>query len=106
MLARRLAALTTGRTVINLAYRMIHPFLPAIARGLGVSLADVALIVSVRSLMGIFSPPLGAIPDRLGRKIALLIGLGLFAASLIVVAIWPTYPVFFAAMLLVSAGKL
>jgi len=102
----RLAALVSARTALNSAYRMIHPFLPAIARGLGVSLADVALIVSVRSLLGLFSPPLGSISDRLGRKIALLIGLALFAASLIVVAVWPVYPVFFAAMILVMVGKL
>jgi MFS transporter, DHA1 family, inner membrane transport protein len=102
----RLGALVGARTAINTAYRMIHPFLPAIARGLGVSLADVALIVSVRSALGIFSPPLGAMSDRLGRKIALLIGLTLFASSLAVVAVWPIYPVFFGAMILVNVGKL
>ncbi len=84
---------------------MIYPFLPAIARGLGVSLFDVDLIVSARSLLGVISPPLGSISDRLGRKIAMLVGMGLFTASLAVVSVWPVYPVFFLSMLLVAAGK-
>jgi len=44
-----LLVLTSARTVVNSGYRMVYPFLPVIARGLGVELSDLALAITARS---------------------------------------------------------
>jgi predicted MFS family arabinose efflux permease len=41
-----------------------------------------------------------------GRKFAMLVGLLLFTAGMVLVTLWPTYPALFAALLLASASKL
>lgn len=94
------------RTVINTAYRMVYPFLPAIARGLGTDLSVVALAVTARSSLGLLGPLLGASADARGRKISMLGGLGLLASGLMLVALWPTLASLFVGMLLVGAGKI
>jgi len=65
---RQLAALFFARVVLNTAYRIVYPFLPAIARGLDVSIASASQLVSLRLLPGLAAPWLGALGDRLGRR--------------------------------------
>lgn len=98
--------LTIARTVVNTAYRMLYPFLPTIARGLGVSLESITLAITLRSSLGLFSPVFGLIADRRGRKTAMLIGLLLFTGALLLVAVWPTYPALFLSILLVGVSKI
>lgn len=94
------------RTVTNTAYRMVYPFLPAIARGLGTDLRVAALAVTARSSLGLFGPLLGASADARGRKISMLGGLGLLASGMLLIGLWPTLVSLFAGMLLVGAGKI
>lgn len=94
------------RTVINTAYRMVYPFLPAIARGLGTDLSVAALAVTARSSLGLLGPLLGSSADARGRKISMLGGIGLLASGLMLVALWPTLASLFVGMLLVGAGKI
>ncbi len=101
----QLAAFTATRTVLNTGYRMVYPFLPAIARGLGVDLATVAQAVTARALLGLLAPLYGSLADRRGRQQAMLIGLGIFAAGLVSVALLPGLPTLFAALILGAAGK-
>jgi predicted MFS family arabinose efflux permease len=98
-----LALFTSVRLLDSTVFRMVFPFLPALARGLGVPVESVAMVVSVRSFPGLFGPPLGAIADMRGRKQALIGALVLFAMSMFIVGIWPTYAVFFIG-LVVSGG--
>lgn len=102
----QLAAFTTTRTVINTGFRMIYPFLPVFARGLGVSLQSMALVVTARSILGALSPILGSIADVRGRKSAMILGLLAFGAGYMIVPIRPVFAVVFAAFLLSMAGKL
>lgn len=97
-------ALTRG--VLNTGFRMVYPFLPAIARGLGVDLEAVALAVTIRSTVGLASPLLASSADQRGRKAMMLFGLGLFTGGLLLVTFWPTYLALVAALLLSAAGKL
>lgn len=70
-----LGVILFSRTSLNIPIRLTYFFLPAIARGLGVSLAAASVLVSARSAMGIVAPVLGSQSDRWGgRK---LMGLGL-----------------------------
>lgn len=99
-------AFTLTRTIINTAFRMIYPFLPAIARGLGVSLESITLGITLRSAMGLLSPAFGSFADVWGRKRALLLGVLLFTVGMILVALSPTYPALMVSLVLVGASKI
>jgi predicted MFS family arabinose efflux permease len=94
------------RGVINTGFRIIYPFLPTIARALGVSIESVALAVTARSLIGVSGPLIGSAGDILGRRRAMLLGLLLFAGGSLLVAFWPTYPGLLLALILGAVGKI
>jgi predicted MFS family arabinose efflux permease len=102
----QIVAFAVARTVTNTGHRMIYPFLPTFARGVGVSEETIALAVTARSGLGLFSPMFGSLADRRGRKAAMIAGILSFASGMAVVAVWPTYPALVMALLLGSAGKL
>jgi hypothetical protein len=62
------------RTVMNVAFRMVYPFLPALARGVGVDVTLVAHAVTARNALGIAGPVLGSLGDVRGPGIGLLTG--------------------------------
>jgi predicted MFS family arabinose efflux permease len=93
------------RLVLNTGYRMVYPFLPVFARGLGVELGAVSLIISVRSLIGALGPFLGTIADSRGRKTGMLAGVVLFTLGTFVVAVWPALLPFALALILITLGK-
>lgn len=97
--------ITLARLVLNTGHRMIYPFLPTFARGLGVSLETVALGVTARAGLGLISPLLGSLADRHGRRRSMLAGLTVFAASMLLVTVWPTYPALFIALVMAGVGK-
>jgi len=101
----QIALFTLARLVLNTGHRMIYPFLPTFARGLGVSLETVALGVTARAGLGLVSPLLGALADRHGRRRSMLAGLTVFAASMLLVTVWPTYPALFVALVMAGVGK-
>jgi len=101
----QLVAATFARLVVNTAHRMIYPFLPDFSRGLGVSEAALSQLISVRGALGMASPFFGVIPDRLGRRHAMLIGLGLFCGAMLLLGWLPIYPVFFAVSILIVVSK-
>ena len=105
-LPSQLLVFTVARTVVNSGYRMVYPFLPVIARGLGVELSDLALAVTARSSLGLASPFLGSFADVVGRRRTMIFGLLLYSASLMIVGLWPTLPALFASLILAAAGKL
>lgn len=88
----RLAALIGIRVVLNTAHRMIYPFLPVFARGLGIDLATVSALVANRSLFGIATPFLFPFIEPRGRRFGMLIGTGLVSAALGLVALRPSLP--------------
>jgi len=95
---------TAIRLAVNTSTRMVYPFLAVFARGLGVDLASISLVLTVRALMGALSPLLAPIADRSGRKTSMLLGLGIFTVSATLVAIWPSYTTFFLAVVLGFLG--
>jgi predicted MFS family arabinose efflux permease len=87
----RLAALVFGRFLLTTASRMVYPFLPELSRGLGVSIAQLARLLSFRSVISMFGPLLGTLSERFGRKPLLLAGIAIFSIGVGVIAIWPTF---------------
>ncbi len=84
---------------------MVYPFLPIIARSLAVAPAAIILGVTARSALGLGTPLLGALADRIGRKPALLAGVAIFIAGGLMVALHPSYPTLVLALLSVGLSK-
>ncbi len=101
----QLLAFSAARLVLNTGHRMVYPFLPRFARGLGVDLEAIAHIVTARSALGLLGPVFGLLADVRGRKTAMLIALLIFATAMLIVTAWPTYPALFIALLLASVSK-
>ncbi len=93
------------RTVLNTGFRMIYPFKPAIARGLGVEESAIDLAVTARSTLGLFSPLIGTVGDVRGRKVAILAGLLIFVGGMALVFLLPSYPTVLLAMIATTASK-
>lgn len=85
---------------------MVYPFLSVFARGLGVDLLTISWVMTARSLMGLLGPFLAPIADLRGRKISMLLGMGLVVGSSLAISFFPVYPVFFAGMLGIALGNL
>ena len=78
-MVRMIVAAILMRLTVDTTARMFYPFLPEISRGLGISLAQGGLLMSLRSSMIFLSPLFGAYTDRRGAR-------NLLAAALIVQA--------------------
>lgn len=87
----QLAAIVFGRLAINTSIRMAYPFLPAIARGLGVPLTSVAQLVALRSFAGFLSPLFSPLSERFGRRLLLALSMVGFGLGCLIVFLWPSY---------------
>jgi len=61
--------------MLNLAVRVTYPFLPAIARGLGISFQQAGLLVAARHCMGLTGALWGVVSERKGYGWGMMIGL-------------------------------
>ncbi|UCG20476.1 MAG: MFS transporter [Deltaproteobacteria bacterium] len=64
-----------SRLMLNLAVRVTYPFLPAIARGLGISFQQAGLLVAARHCMGLTGALWGVVSERKGYGWGMMIGL-------------------------------
>ena len=93
------------RTILNTAHRMVYPFLPIFARGLGVDISTMSLLMTGRSLIGATSPLFASIADRRGRKFGMLLGTVIFTLGVGLVAIYPNIWTLAIALILAVLGK-
>ena len=100
-----LSAMLLARIALNISYRITYPFLPVIARGLGVDLTSAGLLVTARAAGGLASPVFGPLSDRYGRKRLMLAGVALLIAGAAACAILPFYAAFLAAFVLFGVAK-
>jgi predicted MFS family arabinose efflux permease len=77
---------------MNTAYRFVYPFLPVIARSLGVPLEQAAFLISVRHIAGLATPAVTRVIGRGERRRRLILtGLLLFVAGSAVTAMTSAY---------------
>ncbi len=100
-----IAFFTLIRVNNNTIIRMAYPFLPILAAGMGVDVAALSLALSASLATSAAGPFLAPIADRRGRKSGMRIGLGLVVLGALLLALWPSYPAFFAAILLGNLGN-
>jgi predicted MFS family arabinose efflux permease len=77
---RGLTGVVIARLAVNGGIRVVYPFLPVLAHGLGMSFQVLALLVASRSLAGIAGPVLARVVARF-RQRALMLGSELVVAS-------------------------
>jgi predicted MFS family arabinose efflux permease len=87
----QLAAITLARFFLNTGLRMVYPFAPAFARGLDVPVTAVYRLIAIRNVAGFFSPVLGPLAQRYGRKVMMMVSMLLFGLGCLLVVVWPTY---------------
>lgn len=93
------------RTIVNTAHRMVYPFLSVFARGLGVELQTMSLVMTARSLVGVLSPLFAPIADKRGRKFGMLMGLSFFIFGMFLVWLYPSFWTLAIALMLAMIGK-
>ncbi len=101
----QLAAITLARLFLNTGLRMVYPFAPAFARGLDVPVTAVYRLIAVRNVAGFFSPVLGPLAQRYGRKAMMMVSALLFGLGCLLVVIWPAYWSLGAALAILAFAK-
>jgi len=76
-----LAIIFVARTALNTSHRIIYPFLPSIARGLGISLTTASFLVTSRLVVGLAAPFLGPVAERHSRRRVMETALLLFVVA-------------------------
>ncbi len=87
--AGQISLLTISRLFINIGLRMVYPFLPAFARGLGVPLTSVQDVVFIRNLVSLSSPLFGPLSEKYGRRHIMSGSMLIFGAGNAIVIVWP-----------------
>jgi predicted MFS family arabinose efflux permease len=84
---------------------MAYPFLGIFARGLGIDITTISLVVSSRSFIGMFAPFVSSISDQRGRKFGMLAGIAIFTMAVSLVAFYPSLWTLIVAMIFALVGK-
>ncbi len=93
------------RTILNTMHRMVYPFLSIFARGLGVDITTLSLVVTARSFSGVLGPFFAPIADWRGRKFGMLTGIVIFTLGIGLVTVYPNLYTLSAALILALFGK-
>jgi predicted MFS family arabinose efflux permease len=102
---RALVATLVARTAINGGSRGPFPFLPAIARGLGVPLETVGLLQGVKVFAGLGAPLLVRPAERFGRRALMLAALVVLLAGCALFAFRPPLALAFVGFALIGVAK-
>jgi MFS transporter, DHA1 family, inner membrane transport protein len=94
------------KALLNTMVRMVYPYQSYWIAGLGVDTRAFSRAISLRYAMSIFAPFLAASADRRGRRFGMLFGLALFVLGTALVAVYPSFPTFVAALVLALLGNL
>lgn len=84
----QLAAISLARMFMVTAIRMMYPFAPAIARGIGVELTAIYNLITIRNFAGFFSPLFEPLSGRFGRKPIIIFSVLLFSAGCLLMTLW------------------
>jgi len=105
-LLTQLSVMSLARLCLNTGLRMVYPFAPAFARGLGVPIEAIYQLIFIRNFVGFLSPLFSHLSERYGRVPILTFSLLLFGFGCLVVVIWPTYAVLGLTLCLISLAKI
>ncbi len=101
----QLAAGTFARVIINIAIRMIYPFMPEFSRALQVPQETLVLVTSSRYTFSLAAPLFASLPDRFGQRNIMLFAMALFVSAVLFVVLMPSFPAFVIALFTASIAK-
>ncbi|MDX1413719.1 MAG: MFS transporter [Candidatus Promineifilaceae bacterium] len=104
-LGKQLGAISIARLFLNTGIRVIYPFLPALARGLGVGTADITRLITIRNATGFLSPLFSPLSENYGRKAVMIGAMILFGGACLLVVFWPGYWVLGITLALIGLAK-
>jgi predicted MFS family arabinose efflux permease len=85
---RRIVAVAMStRAVHDIAVRMVYPFLPDFAKGLGITIEQMGGLIALRNGVGIVAPAFGAMSDRVGHRRSALLGLMILGIGLLITGV-------------------
>lgn len=98
-------SLTYTRSAINLGRRFAYPFIPMIARILGVPTSSIQGTISAQSATGLIGPILGPLSEQFGRKRTILAALSLMFLASVMGALVTEFWMFVTVMILMGIAK-
>lgn len=101
----RVGVFTLSRLTVNTSFRMVYPFIAVFAAGLNVEIGMISLALAISMATSAVGPFVAPIADRRGRKVAMLIGMGIFLIGTIAASIFPGYFTLFLAIMLGNLGN-
>ena len=104
-LTTQVIILTLSRLFLNTGLRMVYPFMPAFARGLGVSATALAPLIALRGFAGLLSPIFGPLSERYGRRPMLILSMLIFAVGCLIIVIWPQFWALGLSVLVIATAK-
>jgi predicted MFS family arabinose efflux permease len=85
---RRIVSIAMStRAVHDIAMRMVYPFLPDFAAGLGISIEQMGGLIALRNGMGLIAPAFGALSDRVGHQRSAMLGLVILGLGLLITGV-------------------
>ncbi|HTP07177.1 MAG TPA: MFS transporter [Anaerolineae bacterium] len=85
---RRIVAVAMStRAVHDVAARMVYPFLPDFAKGLGITIEQMGGLIALRNGVGIVAPAFGALSDRVGHRRSAMLGLMVLGVGLLITGV-------------------
>jgi predicted MFS family arabinose efflux permease len=102
---RALAATFIARTAANAGLRVVYPFLPAMARGLGVSTTALSALVAGRNLGGLATPAAARASERYGRRHMMALAVGAVAVGCALTALTSAFVIAGVGVVVVGLAK-
>ena len=102
---RALIAVLIARTAANAGLRIVYPFLPAISRGLGVSIGVLSGLIALRNFGGIAAPLSARVSETIGRRSMMMWSIGAVAVGTAITAAAPGLWVAGVGIVLVGLAK-
>ncbi len=100
-----LSVATFSRFIANTAKRIIYPFAPAIARGLGVELSSITFIIALNQSASLLAPTAVSLGDKFGHKLLLIFSFALLTIGMFATGFIPLYPVVMISLFLTGFAK-
>lgn len=102
---RLVLVIFSTRTILNIGYRAVYPFLPFIAADLEVSFQSAAEIVQARNLVGLVAPLFGPLSDHYGRRTMMLAGLVISTIACLAIGFFNTFLFAMVAIAVLTLGR-
>ena len=94
-----------SRLMLNLAVRVTYPFLPAIARGLGISFQQAGILVAARHCVGLTGALWGVVSERRGYGWGMMLGLTTLIFGALTVSFSKSFTIALVGFVLIGISK-